>query len=423
MVFFAYPFVKAVETKCIFCCNVGCDGAQIVPASPTPSPTVTPTPTPSPSPTPTPSDMPMTFAGSMVYNSNQTSADKFKTYAKVMVQSWYANSSQSWCNELREEPTTVDVCVPYMDFGGWFTGCNSSGTNCSANEWTPYDEYQLDSTYLLYKEHSYSEAVMDWRDSTWVDLYKAMLVNGWANGTRMAKAGSGHNGQFFDNCIFDGQTWWWNNNGGVTRAAWKTAMSDALTTIRSYYDSQGDVIFANVWGDFNDWDLYNADKPYYWAQMDKIDYAMFEVGVSNYQTGTPMSETSAKRYIDIAFDYNTNTTALVLWNTEYGEFWYNFTAGLFTCTSTKCGYWQQPPMSDAQISIVTNLGLGTPTANYALSGCYYRTFTNGVAVANLTSSSCNYTLPAGNYTDVIAGGTVSGQRTLSANTGKIYRKQ
>ncbi|HVY55603.1 MAG TPA: hypothetical protein VHC46_07590, partial [Thermodesulfobacteriota bacterium] len=64
-----------------------------------------------------------------------------------------------------------------------------------------------------------------------------------------------------------------------------------------------------------------------------------------------------------------------------------------------------------------------PTAGYAQSGCYYRAFTKGVVVVNLTGSNCNYTLPAGNYTDWIAGGTVSGLRTLSANTGKIYIAQ
>lgn len=370
-----------------------------------------------------PTSMPITFAGSVVYNNTQADITAFKSYAKVMVQPWYASSGQSLCNTLRAGTTTVEKCVPYMNFGGMFTGCNSSGTGCNSNEWAPYASYQLDSTYLLYKTNAYAEAVMDWRNSTWVDLYKGFLVNGWGNGTRMAKANSGMNGQFFDNTFFDGQVWWWNNSGGVTRAAWKTAMSDTLTTIRSYFTSQGDIILANVWGDATDWDLYSADVTYYRTQISKMDYALFEVGVSSYGTGVPLSTTLAKHYIDIAIDYNTNTTALVLWNTEYGDFWYNFVAGLFTCTSAKCGYWQQPPLSSTNITKVTTLNLGAPSGSYALAGCYYRNFTRGVAVANLTNTSCTFTLAAGNYTDWIAGGTVSGVQTLPAHSGKIYITQ
>lgn len=374
-----------------------------------------------------PASMPLTFSGSVVLTgvwtnspAQNTTLNTFKSYAKILITPWASTAGGSWCNAALSGATTITKCGPYMDFG--FTFTNLAGGCCSATEWAAVSQYQLDSTYSLYANPANSEAVMDWRNSTWVDLYKGFLVNGWTV-HHAAKSGTGMNTAFFDNGFFDGQVWWWTNSGGVTRAAWKTAMLDAITSIQTYYAPQGDSIVLNGWSDLYDYDLWVADTAYYRNVANQVQYILYEQTTTSPSTGASVSSVNLLRSIDMAFDFNTNTNATMLWSTEYGDFWYNFVTGLFSCTSTKCGFWQQPVMSSTNITKTTTLNLGVPAGNYGLAGCHYRNFTRGVAVANTGTSSCTFTLMGGFYTDWIAGGTVSGVQTLPAHSGKIYITQ
>ena len=389
-------------------------GSSVVRCSSCP---VCPSPSPSPTPVPTPSsEMIYTFGSSLVgvnpYPSDSSALAKaavLKTYADIVVQSWYSSASQSYCNYLRTSPTTVDTCMPYYDFGFTFT------TNSA---WVSFKTYHLGNAYYLYGATPTTEAVMNFANPSWVTIFKNYLTTGFS-GLNMAKTGSGHNAMFFDNGFFD-PTWVWTSYP-ISASQRKIDMKNALSTIRQTYTANGDKIVMNVWSDVTA--SWANDTAYYRSVMDMVDYAVFEVGVNNYGSGTPQSEANALNYINKAVEYNNNTKTTVLWTTEYGEFWRQFVAGLFSCTASKCGFWQQPEMSATQISKTKNLKLGVPTTQYAKSGCYYRTFTNGIVVLNLTGSSCSYTLPPGVYTDWIAGGSVSGTRTLSAHIGKIYIKQ
>lgn len=389
------------------------------PVCPSPSPSLAPTPIPTPAPTPVPSAAPellLTFASSLVganpYPTDSSALSKaatLKTYADIVVQSWYASPPQSYCNHLRASPTTVKACMPYYDFGFTFTN------NIS---WQTFKVYQLGSAYYLYGATPTVEAVMDFANQSWVTIFKNYLTNGFS-GLNMPKAGSGHNAVFFDNGFFD-PTWVWTSYP-ISATQRKVDVKNALATIRQTYNANGDKIVMNVWSDVTA--TWANDPAYYRSVMDMVDYALFEKGVNNYGSGTPLSESEALHYINKAVEYNTNTKTTVLWTTEYGEFWRQFVAGLFSCTSSKCGFWQQPVMTPTQIAKTTTLKLGVPTAPYVKSGCYYRTFTKGVAVLNLTGSSCSYSLPAGSYTDWIAGGTVSSTRIIPAYGSKIYIKQ
>lgn len=399
----------------------GGTGTPPATAVPTPVPSPAPTKAPSPTPTSTPAlnsttNMPMTY-GCTMYGASQsypgsssdvTMMNKYKSYCTVVIQRWYPLPSQSYCNALRTSPTTVKVCGSYNDFG--FTFTDDPG-------WSAVSQYHLGNAYNLYGTTPTKEAVMDFTAPGFISWFSNILTNGWSP-NHMKKAGSGMNSLFFDNGFFD-PTWVWNTYP-VSASQRKADALNFLSDIRNVWNTNGDYIVMNGYTDISA--SWTSDPNYYYAVLDMVDYIVFERTTTDISNGKAGAASEVLNFIKKAYDYNTNTSTIVLWSTEYGDFWYNFSAGLLACTNTKCGFWQQPPMTSNQIVAVGALDIGTPVSAYSvLNGCYVRPFTNGYVVVNLSDSGSACTVPLnGCYQNLATGTQECNSTTVNAKAGKVF---
>lgn len=392
-------------------------GTPSATAAPTPVPTNTPSPTPTSTPAPNPTtNMPMTY-GCTMYGASQpypgSSSDvimmnKYKSYCTVVMQKWYPLPSHSYCNALRTSPTTVKVCGSYNNFG--FTFTDDPG-------WSAVSQYHLGNAYNLYGATPTSEAVMDYTAPGFISWFSNILTNGWSP-NHMKKAGSGMNSLFFDNGVFD-PTWLWNTYP-ISASQRKVDALNFLSDIRNVWNTNGDYIVMNGYSDISE--STTSDPNYYYAVLDMVDYIVFERTTTDIKSGKAGAASQVLNFIKKAYDYNTNTSTVVLWNTEYGDFWYNFSTGLLACTAKKCGFWQQPPMTSNQIVAVGALVIGIPVNPYSVvNGCYVRPFTNGYVVVNLSDSGSACTVPLnGCYQNLATGTNECNSTTVNAKSGKVF---
>lgn len=389
----------------------------------TPTPILLPAPVPTLVPTPIPTVPPsapstkIEYIGTMYatgtpYPGTQADIDrlnKLKTYASGIMTWWYALPVQSWCNWARTEPTTIKWCGFYDDWGFQFSG-DPMTNSYIAKGWG--FKPAIYNTY-----NNPGEVVLDLRNPAYVQAYINRIKDGYP-GKWTGMAGAGNNAKFFDNGYLYASAGFWTGGNHPGMSSWVPGMINALTTVRQAYDAMNALIVLNVYSDVTDPNWYWKHLAEYRAYVSQAHYSLFERTTTDLNTKAPLTEATWKGLVDIAVDMNKNTGTIVVWSTEYGDFWYNFSSGLLSCMPSKCAFWQQPVMTDSQIQKLSTLDLGVPVSDYTKAGCYIRPWTKGLVIANPTDSSCSVPL-SGSYTDLETGATLSGSVTVKSKDGKV----
>ncbi len=375
--------------------------------APIPSPVPTAQPTPTPTNPPAPSGKSAMFYCAMYgsappwgsYNSSDLSKlNKYKSYCTYLLTWWYALPSQSACNYALAS-STIEYCGPYDDYGFQFKD----------KWWEKSKQYDLGIPF----NYGANETVMNWGAQGYIDFYLKRFNEGIPGTDKSGRPGTGWNLRFMDNGYLNPQS-----TGAVSTnlgSQWPQTVLNANTQIVGDAQAKGYKLFMNIYSDVN-FQYFKDIARYRDFVRDKS--VLFERWGIDVNTGNALTETEVKTNLDVAKDISKNTNAVTVFGTDYGDFWYNMALGFLVCSEGRCGFWQQNPMTDIQVTKMRNLDLGLPTADYTKAGCYIRPWTKGLVIANPTDSSCSVPL-SGSYTDLETGATLSGSVTVNSKDGKV----
>ncbi|RJQ39519.1 MAG: hypothetical protein C4555_03160 [Dehalococcoidia bacterium] len=320
-------------------------------------------------------------------------ANKMRGYCDVVFTWWQNLPQQTWCPYIMQN-STVKACGPY-DNDGYIWKSDPVYTNYIVPQkpnWilknasgTPVGDMWDSGKTKTVVNMGFPEA-RQW----FINYFKSPPPGAIWTGTFKERVWSARwlddfairpiNNNVWDMAPIDGVT-----GITLTNDVWQGYRLQKLRALRADADANNIILLANLLGD-PFWTNY--PNPNYTEALNLIDYAVFEILVTNLDRN-PVSEAEWLRRVKNFQWIAKNSRAVPVGTTEYGDFYYNLATVLLACEPGRCAVWQQPLMTDAQISFIKNLDLGTPQGDFGKAGCYVRSWTKGFVSVNPMDVSCS----------------------------------